>query len=173
MSIFFVAAIFSSFFSWTPRQCCVLLFLHAQFSIETSCVLITFLAMRLFRTFKIKRGTKYGFYLVYGTCYFIFRVAASNYDKSFLKHSYRKETRWWCAHDAPIVFFILAHNHGIPTHTSFLATRSSLHPLRFRQSVVCCSMLNDHGYFSRSSLLLILCSLLTSLSYWGEGGGKC
>ena len=25
--------------------------------------------MRLFRTFEIKRGTKYGFYLVYGTCY--------------------------------------------------------------------------------------------------------
>ena len=173
MSIFFVPAIFSSFFSWTPRQCCVLLFLHAQFSIETSGALFTFLAMRLFRTFKIKRGTKYGFYLVYGTCYFIFRVAASNYDKSFLKHSYRKETRWWCAHDAPIVFFLF----WLIIMVSLLIPRFLLPALRYILFVsgslwfaARCSMI---GYFSRSSLFLILCSLLTSLSYWGEGGGKC
>ena len=53
--------------------------------------------------------------------------------------------RPWCTHS---VFLTSAHNHSIPTHTSFLATRSSLHPLRFRQSVVCCSMLNDRLFFS-------------------------
>ena len=131
MSIFFETTIFSFLFSWTPRQCCALLFLHAQFPIETSGALFTLLAMRLFRTFEIKRGTKYGFYIVYGTCYFIFRVAASIYDQTFLEHAYLKESRWWCAHDTPIMYFcISAHNHGIPTHASILDTRPSLYAYR-------------------------------------------
>ena len=104
---------------------------------------------------------------------FYFRVAASNYDKSFLKHSYRKKTRWWCAHDEPIVFFLF----WLIIMVSLLIPRFLLPALRYilfvSGSLWFAARWSMIDYFSRSSLFLILCSLLTSLSYWGEGGGKC
>ena len=128
-------------------------FLHVQFSIETSSALFTCLALRLSRAFEIKRGTKYGFSLVYCT---------------FRAPILKLMVRQWCAHN---VFFVSAHNHGIPTHTSFLATRSSLHPLRFSQSVTCCLMLNDRLFFllARCILFSARSSPIWVIGGWGRG----
>ena len=158
MSIFFEIWIFFFFFYFMnatpklrPSHFCT-----PNFSIETSGALFTFLAMRLFRTFKIKRGTKYGFSLVYCT----FRAPILK-RKSLM-------VRQWCAHN---VFFVSAHNHGIPTDTSFLATHSSLHPLRFPQSVTCCLMLNDRLFFllARCILFSARSSPIWVIGGWGRG----
>ena len=147
-------------------------FMHAHFSIGTSRALFSLLALCLFRTFKISGVTKYGFCLVYGTWYFFFRVATHNYDQHFFKAPILTikslRVRPWCAHKC---YFTSTHNHGIPTNNSFLATRSSLHPLRFPQSVTFCSMLND-----RLLCVAARCFLFTFRSlpilFLGEGGRR-
>ena len=69
----------------------------------------------------------------------------------------------------PKCYFISAHNHGIPTHNSFLATCTPLHPLRFPQSVTFCSMLNDRLLF-----LVARCFLFSARSspFWVIGGER-
>ena len=53
--------------------------------------------------------------------FFFFELPHLSMIKILLERPYFKKRRWCCAHDAHIMFFISAHNHGIPTHNSFLA----------------------------------------------------
>ena len=160
VSIFFETTIFSSFLFHERRTNCAPFFFFLCtliFRLELPAPFFSLLAWCLFRTFKISGVTKYGFCLVNGTWYFFFRVATQNYDQHFFKAHILTikslRVRPWCAHKC---YFTSSHNHGIPTNNSFLVTRSSLHPLRFPQSVTFCSMLND-----RLLCLVARCFLVT------------
>ena len=173
MSIFFEATIFFFFFYFMnatpklrPSHFCT-----PNFSIETSGALFTFLAMRLFSTFEIKRGAKYVFYLFYGTRYFIFRVAASNYEQIFLEHSHLKKkslmVRPWCTNRFFILFRLIIIVSLLIPRFLLPALRWTLFVSRSLLFAARCSMI---GYFSRSSLFLFSAC---SSPIWVIWGSKC
>ena len=81
---------FLLFCFWSAASIVRFFFLHAHFSSVTSRALFPFLTMCLFRKFKINGGSKYGFYLVYGSCSFFSELPLLSMTKILLERPYFK-----------------------------------------------------------------------------------
>ena len=119
-------------------------FLHVHFSIGTSRAIVPFFALCLFRTFEIRGGTKYGFCLVCGTCYFFFSSGRAQLWPIFFRTPILKKkslmVRPWCAQNVILFPPIIM--------VSLLITRFLLPALR-------CTLFASH-----SLLLSARCSMI-------------